>query len=163
MMCPIESRETEVLMAYSSGKLHAGLTPALAGHLENCPACREFVHAQRAVWDALDVWQAAPVSADFDRRLYQSIDQHVSWFDRVLRPFHWGGFRQAFPIAASAGLVLMAGLLLQHSSVTPAVQQQNTAQMDALQPEQLELALDEMEALSQLSRPVHTDSSDSKM
>jgi anti-sigma factor RsiW len=163
MTCPIESRETEVLMAYSSGKLDAERNPALAGHLENCHACRDFVKTQRAVWDTLDVWQAAPVSAEFDRRLYQRIDEQVSWFDRLLRPLHWGGFRQAFPIAASAGLVLMAGLLLQHSSVTPAVQQQNTAQMEALQPEQLELALDEMEALSQLSRPVHTDSADSKM
>jgi hypothetical protein len=35
--------------------------------------------------------------------------------------------------------------------------------MEALQPEQVVLALDEMEALSQLSRPVRADSADSKM
>jgi anti-sigma factor RsiW len=160
MKCPIESREIEVLMDYSSGKLGAGEGPLLASHVESCPACHELVQAQGAVWDALDDWQAVPVSADFDRRLYQRIEQHVTWFDRMLRPFQFAGLRQAFPIAASAGVVLMAGLLLQHSNVPPVAPQQNTAQMEALQPEQLEQALDEMEALSQLSRPVHGGGAD---
>jgi hypothetical protein len=54
-------------------------------------------------------------------------------------------------------------LLVERTSVTPQTSQSDTAQMESLQPEQLEHALDEMEALSQLSRPVHADSTDSKM
>jgi anti-sigma factor RsiW len=162
MKCPIDSRETEILVAYSSGLLESERTPALSAHLETCAACREFVHAQKAVWDVLDVWQAPPVSADFNRRLYQQIEQPSSWFDRVLRSLQWSGFRQAIPIAASAGLVLMAGLLLQHNFTTPA-EQRHEATMEAIQPEELENALSEMEALSQLSRPVHAESPDSKM
>src|SRR5579872_2636794 len=147
MKCPIDSRETEVLLAYSSGKLESEQTPILAAHVETCQACRDFVKAQEAVWDVLDVWQAAPVSADFNRRLYQRIDQPSSWFDKVMRSLQWHGLRPVVPIAASAGVVLMAGLLLQHNYTTPATQTRDTATMESIQPEELENALSEMEAL----------------
>jgi len=163
MKCPMETREYEVLLAYSSHKLDAAEQSLLDGHVESCPACREFVLAQRAVCDALDAWEAGPVTADFDRRLFRRIDERVSWFDRVVRPFQWFGFRHVVPIAASAGVVLMAGLLLQRTAVMPPGPERDTAQMEALQPEQLERALDEMDALSQLSRPVHADGADSAM
>jgi len=163
MKCPIESRETEILLAYSSGLLEAEQAPLLTGHLEDCAACRRFVSEQQAVWDALDTWQPAPVSTDFNRRLYQRIEQPHSWFDRLAHSLHWGGLRQAIPLAASAGLVLMAGLLLQHNFSAPPVAHHNSAVMDSIQPEELENALSEMEALSQLSRPVRSDSTGSKM
>jgi len=163
MKCPMETRENDVLLAYSSRKLDAAERSLLDGHVENCAACREFVQAQRAVWDALDAWEAVPVSMDFDRRLYQRIDQQVSWFERAMRPFESLGFRRVVPIAASAGVVLMAGLLLQRTSVTPLAPPRDTAQMESLQPEQLEHALDEMDALSQLSRPVRAGKADSEM
>lgn len=163
MKCPMETREKEVLLAYSFRKLDAAVLSLLESHVETCSACREFVQAQRAVSDALDAWQAAPVSADFDRRLYQRIDQQVTWFERIMRPFQSLAVRRAIPIAASAGVVLMAGLLIQRTPMTPQGSQRDTAQMEALQPEQLVLALDEMDTLSQLSRPVHAEGSDSAM
>ena len=83
MKCPMEARDTATLLAYSSRKPDGGDVSLLDTHVESCTACRDFVLAQRAVWDALDAWEAAPVSADFDRRLYQRIDQQVSWFDRM--------------------------------------------------------------------------------
>ena len=46
----------------------------LERHIAICPACREFAAGQRAVWQALDTWEAAPVSPDFDRRLYRRIE-----------------------------------------------------------------------------------------
>jgi len=163
MKCPLETRDREILLAYSSHKLDAGEILSLDSHLENCAGCRDFVRAQRAICDALEAWEAPPVSADFDRRLSRRMDHQVSWLDRMMQPFQAFGFRQLVPIAASAGVVLMAGLLLERTAVTPQAPQHDTAQMETLQPEQLELALDEMEALSQLSRPVHTDNADSKM
>jgi anti-sigma factor RsiW len=163
MKCPLEAKRNEVLLDYGSGKLDAGDVSLLEGHLESCHACRDFVQAQRAVWDALDVWEPAPVSADFNRRLYQRIDRQVSWFDRMMRPFQLFGLRRVVPIAASAAVILMAGLLIQRTPTPPPQPQHDTAQMEALQPEQVVLALDEMEALSQLSRPVRADSADSKM
>jgi hypothetical protein len=158
MKCPLEAKRDEVLLAYSSRKLDAADVPTLEGHLENCPACRDFVQAQRAVWDLLEVWEPAPVSADFDRRLYQRVDRHVPWIERLLAPLQGLGLGRAVPIAASAGLVLMAGLMIQRTPAPKPQPQHDTAQMEALQPEQVVLALDEMEALSQLSRPVRADS-----
>jgi hypothetical protein len=163
MKCPLEARRNEVLLAYGSRKLDAADVPLLESHLEVCPACRDFVRAQRAVWDALDVWEPAPVPADFDRRVYQRIGRQVSWFDRMLRPFQPFGLGRAVPIAASAVVVLMAGLLIQRTPAARPEPQHDTAQMESLQPEQVVRALDEMEALSQLSRPVRADSADSKM
>ncbi|HUA59450.1 MAG TPA: hypothetical protein VML19_11890 [Verrucomicrobiae bacterium] len=164
MKCPIDSRETEVLVAYSSGLLEPEKAPVLSAHLESCPACREFVHAQKAVWDALDGFQAPPVSADFNRRLYQQIDQPASWIARLMRSLQESGLRQLVPIAASAGVVLMAGLLLQHNVTAPQAQRQVAVDsIQAIQPEEVENALNEMEALSQLSRHVDAGNADSKM
>ena len=80
MKCPIETRENaEVLLAYCSRSLDAERTAILDDHIRICPGCREFVEGQRALWKALDAWEATPVSADFDRRLYQRIQKEVSW------------------------------------------------------------------------------------
>jgi hypothetical protein len=159
----METRRKEVLLAYSSGKLDAVDVPPLEGHLESCPGCREFVQAQRAVWDALDVWEPAPVSPDFNRRLYQRLEPQASWRDRVARLFQPFGLGRMIPIAASAAVVLMAALLIQRAPAPLDTAQHETAQVETVQPEQLVMALDEMEALSQLSRPVHADNTDSKM
>lgn len=152
MKCPLEAKRNEVLLAYGSRKLDAAEVPLLEVHLESCPACRDFVQAQRTVWDALDVWEPAPVPADFNRRVYQRIDAQASWLERAMRQFRTLGLARAVPIAASAAVVLMAGLLLQR-----------TPQIDVPQPEQVVAALDEMDALSQLSLPVRADSTESKM
>jgi hypothetical protein len=162
MKCPIESRDTEILLAYSAGKVGVESAPMVASHLEGCAACKQFVRSQSAVWDALEVWQARPVSADFNRRLYARIEKPSGWFDRLMQPLHSMGLRIAVPVAASAAVVLMAGMLMQRSSTPPAVQH-DTALIESIQPDQVEEAIAEMEALSQLSRPARADSSDSKM
>ena len=88
MKCPMETGESvEWLLAYASRKLDAGGGVELERHLEVCPACRELAAGQRAVWDALDDWEATPVSSDFDRRLGERIAGRVSWWDLATRPF----------------------------------------------------------------------------
>ena len=69
MNCPLGTRE-ELLVAYSSRQLDAPQTASLELHLEVCSACREFVAGQRAVWEALDLWEPAAVSPDFNRLVY---------------------------------------------------------------------------------------------
>jgi len=86
MKCPLETREDrEILVAYSSRALNAGDAGRLEAHLESCAACAEFVRGQRAVWEALDGWEAAPVSAGFDRRLMARIAGQASWRERLRR------------------------------------------------------------------------------
>src|ERR1039458_6662773 len=100
MKCPIETRESaELLLAYCNRNLDAESTAMLERHMEVCPACREFASGQRAVWEALDVWEAAPVTSDFNHRLYRRIDREVSWWHLLMRPFRPVLVRQGLPIA----------------------------------------------------------------
>lgn len=164
MRCPIETRENaELLLAYCARKLDAAASAALEDHIRTCPACREFISGQQAVWNALDTWEAAPVSADFDRRLYQRIEAEVSWWDLLMRPFRPLLVRQGLPIAAAAGLVIVAGLMLQHPGAAPPARAPVSAQVDVVAPEQAEHALQEMEMMREFNRLIHPDAVDPKM
>jgi hypothetical protein len=135
----------------------------LEEHMRNCASCREFAHGQKAVWEFLDTWEAAPVSPDFDRRLYQRIEKEVSWWDLLLRPFRPVLFRQGLPIAATAGLVLVAASLFQHPSSVPRSASPESAQVEAMPPEQVEHALDEMETMREFNRLVRPETADPRM
>jgi anti-sigma factor RsiW len=164
MKCPIETRENaELLLAYCTRKLDAESTAILERHMEICPACREFSSGQRAVWEALDAWEAAPVTLDFDRRLYRRIDREVSWWHLLMRPLRPMLVRQGLPIAAAACLVVMAGVLLQRPASAPPAAQPQSAQVEAFEPDQVEHALDAMHMLGEFSYRVRGDAADSKM
>jgi len=149
-----------MLLAYSSGTLETESAVRVQRHLESCPACRQFVEKQSAVWEALDLWDAPPVSADFDRRLYQRIEQQVSWWDMLLRPFRPLLQHRSLPIAAAAGVLIMAGILLDRPAIRPAAPPQQTAQVDALQPDQVEHAIDEVEMLNQFNHLMRSEPAD---
>jgi len=162
MNCPLENQETSaLLLAYSSNRLDTDSAVPVQRHLETCAACRQFVERQSAVWDALDLWKAEPVSADFDRRLYQRIEQQVSWWDMLLRPLRPFLVPQGLPIAAAAGVLIMAAVLLDRQAVVPPVPPPQSAQVEALQPDQVEHALDEVEMLNQFNRLMRSDPADS--
>ena len=164
MKCPIETRENaELLLAYCTRKLDAESTATLERHMEICLACREFASGQRAVWEALDAWEATPVTLDFDRRLYRRIDREVSWWHLLRRPFRPVLVRQGLPIAAAACLVVMAGVLLERPASAPPTKQPQSAQVEDLQADQVEHALDAMHMLGEFSYRVRGDAADSKM
>lgn len=159
MNCPLESQEGPArLLAYIAGRLDGRTRLSLESHVESCAGCREFVRGQNAVWSALDLWEAAPVSADFDRRLYQRIAQQVSWWDLLLAPFR-PAYRHALPVAAAAGVVLMAVALMGRPSA-PAVNPAPTAQVETLRPDQVEHALAEVEMLDQFNHLMRSESPD---
>src|ERR1700752_4831934 len=115
MRCPIETQENaELLLSYSARRLNQETAAILEEHMELCPACREFRDGQRALWEALDQWDARPVSADFDRRLYRRIEEQeqMGWFARVFGPLRPMFLRPALPLAAMACLVLVAGFIV---------------------------------------------------
>jgi hypothetical protein len=156
MRCLIESRESaELLLAYASRKLDAETEATLERHCEACPACREFAEAQRAVWTALDAWEALPVSADFDRRLYRRIEEQVSWWDRLVRPFRPMLVQRGLPIAAAACLAVTAGILVDRPAGLPG--DVPSVQAEAVQADQVETALDDMEMLREFHRTVRSD------
>jgi anti-sigma factor RsiW len=166
MNCPLGTRDyAELLVAYTSRKLDAVKTGAVEEHLGACAACREFVRGQQAVWEALDVWEAEPISADFNRRLYQRIDEQVTWWDRLMRPLRPLVFHKTVSLAAAACFVLAIGFVLDRTAAPPqqAPRANAVAEMEGLQPDQVVNALDEMEALSRFNRLMKPDSPESKM
>ena len=103
MKCPIETQENaELLLSYSARRLNPESTAILEAHMELCLACQEFRDGQRALWEALDQWEARPVSADFDRRLYRRIEEQdrMGWWTRVFGSMRPMFLRPALPLAA---------------------------------------------------------------
>ena len=165
MNCPMETGENaDPLLDYASGKLNAEARTQMEQHVVACPACREFAASQQSVWQALDAWEPAAVSLDFDRRLYRRIEQQVPWWTRLTQPLS-PLFRHAVPVAATAGVVLMAGLLMYRPGEIPVTPGQATAQvqLETLQPDQLETALDDMEMLREFNHLVRPDNVEPKM
>jgi len=160
MNCPLEAGNEGVLLDYAAGKLKADARAQMDRHMESCSACNQFAGAQQNLWQALENWEPAEVSMDFDRRLFARIEQDVSWWTRLMRPLN-PLFRHSVPIAATAGVVIMAGLLLNRPAAVPVAAPQS-AQVESLQPDQLQSALDDMEMLRQFNQLV-PDSAAPKM
>jgi hypothetical protein len=155
MRCPIQTGETpEVLLDYCTRKLNPSSAALLERHLQLCPECRKFAESQSVVWQALDAWEAEPVSMDFDRKLYERIeeDRGRSWWERfsLSQPFGW---RPAMPVAAVC-IALFAVMLLK--SPTPAPRTHSAeigTKSEFLEAEQVERTLEDLEMLRQLSQP----------
>jgi anti-sigma factor RsiW len=157
MNCPIEN--SVELLAFSARQLEPPDAAKLQKHLESCSACREFVEKQQAVWEALDLWDAPPIAADFDRRLYQRLEQKESWQDRWLGPLRMLLVRQGLPIAAAACLIVVAGLVSQRPAD---VARPRTAQaaVENLQPDQVDHALDDLQLLGDFTSAAHSDANE---
>jgi anti-sigma factor RsiW len=165
MKCPIETESAELLLAYCARKLDPQTQVTLDRHLAVCPACREFQQNQDAVWQALDAWEAAPVSQDFDRRLYRRIEEETaraSWWSRLMRPFRpmfeAPLMSRSVPLAAAACLLVLAGVILERPN-NVAVNEEIAA--EAIQPDQVERTLDDMEMLQQFRLTQVSDSGNS--
>ncbi|HLY19789.1 MAG TPA: zf-HC2 domain-containing protein [Bryobacteraceae bacterium] len=145
----MESHNPEMLVAYAAGELDVEAASALERHLAECPACASLATEQATVWKALDAWEAPPVSPDFDRRLYRRIanEVHLSWWERIVRPFRPVALRQLIPVTATAGLLLMAGLVLRHQGMVAPPQ----ARAETVHAEQVESTLDDLELLRQFA------------
>jgi len=161
MNCPIENRNSAMLVAHAAGELDPLAARVLEQHLAGCEACRSVAAEQIAMWKALDAWEAPPVSPDFDRRLYRRIGEGapLSWWERIARPFRAIPLRQALPVTATAGLLLMASLLLQHpGALAPAP----APHSQAVRADQVESTLDDLDLLRQFgtansAESVHND------
>jgi anti-sigma factor RsiW len=151
MRCPIETEENaELLLSYSARRLDPDRREALEAHMAACASCREFRDGQAALWEALDQWEARPVSMDFDRRLYRKIEeqQQLGWWARIFGPSRPMFLRPALPLAATACLLLVAGFIIDTPGRGPApvVEGQQVREV-----EQVERTLDDMEMLRQFN------------
>jgi hypothetical protein len=167
MNCPLDTPDNaQILLDYCSRQLAPEAAGILERHISVCAACREFADNQRAVWQAMDAWEAAPVSADFDSRLYMRIEAQASWWERLMRPLREVTMRRAVPAVALAGLLVVAGIVLERPGMAPApapAKNGDRAQVEQVQPEQVEDALDTMDVLAEFSRHVRSDAPASKL
>jgi anti-sigma factor RsiW len=159
MGCAIQDREAAgLLLSYCAGTLPPEQVPPVERHIENCPGCRQWVGAQSALWQNLDDWKAPEVSRDFNRRLYQRIEQEernrnplAQWFQCFASrwtPFPW---RTAMPVAAACA-VLVAALVIQPPSFLRSQNRdESSARMERIDAEQVERTLDDLDMLKQLS------------
>jgi anti-sigma factor RsiW len=140
MDCPMETRGGEdLLLDYTSGRLAPAAAAGFERHLEHCERCRTWANSQKAVWSALEAWEAPPAPAGFDRELYRRIEQetHRDWWAwPALR------LRPALSLAVATVLVFFAFLV---QFPKPAKQ---TEVVDA---DRLERALDDVDMLRELS------------
>ena len=143
MNCPIRTQENkEWLLEYSACRLDAALTAMVERHMETCEGCAKFVQEQRVVWDALGRWEAPDLTADFNRRLYQKVDQAQpsSWFKRFWRPL--------VPVAAACLLIVAGVVLHTPTALNP---ERSQARVESVEPEQVERTLDDLQMLRELS------------
>jgi hypothetical protein len=164
MECPLLKRENaEVLVAYSAGKTDSETSRVLDSHVEQCAACREFAQAQGLVWKVLEAWEAAPVSLDFDRRLYRRIEdeRQTGWLSRLLRPLTAASLpvflRPALPLAA-VSVVLLAVFLIQ--SAPPRNDFSPQIRAEKVDVEKVESALEDLDMLQQFSVVPATEEDD---
>ena len=152
MECPArEGEKAAVLMEYCARKLDPRSAAVVERHVAQCDACQDWIRAQQAVWEALDAWEAAPVPSDFDRKLYERIE-------REERPARWSGLlwrlravnlRPALSLALASAVLLAALLIRPHPPKPVPLPQQ--AQVESLDADRLERALDDVEMLRQLN------------
>jgi len=163
MNCPLEAGETNgLLLDYCARKLSPEQAATFERHLHACPACRKSVEGQRSVWAALGSWEEAPVSRDFDRKLYARIECGASWWERISSPLRPLWMFRGAPAAAAVCLAIAAGLLLNHSHTVPPPAKPESAIIE-VQPEQVEEALDTMDMLSDFSHQLHNTGTGSKL
>lgn len=158
MNCPLLKEETaHLLLDYSAGRLDAARSAGLVRHMENCAACAAFRLEQAAVWDALDAWKPAPVSLDFNRRLWQRIDaaEAAPWYERMLETLRFTHWKPVLPLTA-AMLVIAAGFLFDHpaerTSVAPGTPA--AASVSVTEADQVEQTLDDIQLLHQFNAAV---------
>ena len=157
MRCPLQTDNSEILLNYCSRKLSAEVTAMLERHIPECAECTRFASGQKLLWETLDSWEAMPISADFDRKLYARIEEHErsSWWHKLLtseffQPFGW---RPAMPLV-TACLTFAVAVFLYIPSDKPVPATVNSQQrVETVDVDQAERAIEDMEMLRQLAPP----------
>jgi anti-sigma factor RsiW len=154
MNCPLRKEETaHILLDYSAGRLDSARGAVLERHMENCADCAAFRMEQAAVWNALDVWQPAPVSLDFNRRLWQRIDaaEAAPWYTRLVESLRFAQWKPVLPLTAAI-LLIAAGFLFDHPGGRAVVPTAPAAtSVSVSEADQVEQTLDDIQLLHQFN------------
>jgi anti-sigma factor RsiW len=158
MICPLQSEETELLLDYSAGRLKAAKRASVEQHMDTCARCAAFRIEQAAVWDALDLWDPAPVSMDFNRNLWHRIDDVATepWYKQLAHSFRFGSWKPVLPLTAAVALIA-AGFLLDHPGA-----RDSEPGFTLNEAQQVEQTLDDIQLLHQMDAGGTTPDGNSK-
>jgi len=153
MNCPTKRNEdAEILLDYCAQTLSPLQTAEFEIHLEQCADCSRLVAAQKEVWGALEAWTPAPVSINFDARLYARIAEEQAepawqlWLRRIFQPaIPYSLWKSAIPLTAACAL-LAAVLFVRMPDATTAAQHQLRAEKVDI--EQVEQTLEDFDILT---------------
>lgn len=167
MICPLERGETDLLLDDAAGTLtrrglDAEAQAMLGEHLRTCPACVAFRRDQKAVWDALDLWETPPVSTDFNRRLWQRIDLAAAapWYRTLAESLRIANWKPMIPLTAAL-LLIAGGFLLDHPRAK--TKAGAAGGVTIIEADQVERTLDDIQLLRQLDTVPATGSSKTAM
>ena len=155
MNCPTKKNEdAEILLDYCAQTLSPEIKAEFEIHLKQCADCSRLVEAQNEVWGALESWKPAPVSSNFDARLYARIaEEHAApawqvWLRRIFQPpVPISMWKSAVPLAAACA-VLAAGLALRTPNAADPAHQ--TVKVDI---DQVEQTLEDLDILTPAQPP----------
>jgi hypothetical protein len=153
MMCPLKNIEDapEFILDYAARRLDAQKLALFEKHMRVCLDCAALAVEQTAVWEALDSWQAAPVSAGFNHTLWQRIDaldaalDAAPWYQRLAGSLRFANWKPAFPLAVAV-LLIAAGFVLDQRSARPVA-----PAVTVMEAEQVAQTLDDIQLLHQFN------------
>jgi anti-sigma factor RsiW len=153
MTCPSRRTDNTLLLDYASGRLPGAQAADVARHANECDECAAALLEYSSVSEALDLWEAPPVSAHFNRRLWDRIESAASapLYVRVADWLRFHSLKPAIPVAAAA-LAIAAGFLLDHTST--ANKPPATNRVSATEADQAERTLDDLQLLRQFDAAV---------
>jgi hypothetical protein len=162
MTCPMQTGNADILLDYCARALDAERTAMLESHMAHCRECNEMARGQAEIWAALDAFDAEPVSAGFDRKLYARIaeSERVPAWERFWAPvreyLHGRPAWQPVLSVAAASAMVAVVLLVRADLAQPGPATESA--VDARGVEQAERLLEDLEMLRLLEGPAPADS-----
>ncbi len=157
MSCAAKGVGPETVVDYCAGTLDRHAAREFEQHAAGCPDCEHALARQQQLWTLLDSWDDVPLSADFNRRLYQAIEREegVSPVRRYARlaaarlwPLSWRPLVPLGAIAATLAIALIIETPGPRLSAPPPDAQVKSEKLDV---DQVESALDDIDLLQKLS------------
>ena len=158
MTCPVREDNAEIFLDYCTRNLDWDAVETLERHMTVCAECRQMADNQKLVWAALDSWEAAPISADFDDRLHARIERDgQTWWER-LRDF--ASYRPAWGLAAGLCATLLCVVLVRQPASPDVAAGETLEVAEVEQAERLAMDIDMLNQLgvvAQFERPAESE------
>lgn len=157
--CPTE----DMLLDYIAGRLDRAQVSLFEAHAEHCARCAAMRMSQAAVWQSLDEWKPAPVSAGFNRELWRRIDadaRQSSWTQELAAALQFNFWKRLAPLAVAVALIV-TGFVFDHAGKQAGTVQANSPAsivVTASEADQLDRALDDIQLLHEVDASAGADS-----